>query len=88
MLVANIPQKQLLLCVLLVLVNIKVCLVNIDMYDINKLQNLKDKIELMDKCHQIEILKLLIQSSVIYSENNSHPRRVQTFNEAAGTRPS
>jgi hypothetical protein len=41
------------------------------MYDINRLQNLKDKIESMDKCHQIEILKLLIQSSVIYSENNN-----------------
>lgn len=41
------------------------------MYDINKLQNLKNKIESMDKCHQIEILKLLIQCSVIYSENNN-----------------
>lgn len=38
---------------------------------ITRLQNIKDLIEIMNKCQQIEILKLLIKSSVSLSENSN-----------------
>jgi len=38
---------------------------------IARLQNIKDLIEIMNKCQQIEILKLLIKSSVSLSENSN-----------------
>ena len=40
--------------------------------NVNKLQNIKENIEIMNKCYQLEILKLLKdESSVIISENNN-----------------
>ncbi len=41
------------------------------MTDITKLQNIKETIENMDKCHQIEILKIFINNSVILSKNSN-----------------
>ena len=38
---------------------------------INKLQDIKDKIENMNNSYQIEILKLLIKEKAIISENNN-----------------
>lgn len=36
-----------------------------------KLHNIKEVIEQMDKCHQIEILKILVNNSSVISENNN-----------------
>lgn len=36
-----------------------------------KLHNIKEVIEQMDKCHQIEILKILVNNSILISENNN-----------------
>ena len=41
------------------------------MTDIARLQKIKDIIEYLNKCHQIEILKLLINNSAIVSENSN-----------------
>ena len=41
------------------------------MTDIDRLQKIKDIIENMNKCHQIEILKLLVNNSAPVSENNN-----------------
>tara|TARA_Y100000389_G_scaffold150951_1_gene150615 strand:- start:13716 stop:14036 length:321 start_codon:yes stop_codon:yes gene_type:complete len=36
-----------------------------------RLQNIKELIEDMDKCHQIEILKIFINNSTVVSENTN-----------------
>jgi hypothetical protein len=41
------------------------------MSNIDKLQNIKETIELMNKCHQVEILKILKKESITMSENNN-----------------
>ena len=41
------------------------------MSDVIRLQKIKDIIEGMNKCHQIEILKLLVNNSAIISENSN-----------------
>lgn len=41
------------------------------MSNMDRLQKIKDIIESMNKCYQTEILKLLIQNSVVLSENSN-----------------
>lgn len=41
------------------------------MTDTSKLHNIKEVIEQMDKCHQIEILKIFVNNSSVISENNN-----------------
>ena len=41
------------------------------MVNISRLQNIKDTIEDMNKCHQIEILKIFLNNSSVISENSN-----------------
>jgi hypothetical protein len=41
------------------------------MLDTTKLHTIKETIEDMEKCHQIEILKILVKNSIVISENNN-----------------
>jgi hypothetical protein len=51
--------------------NLKFILLFVNMAYICKLHNIKEVIEQMDKCHQIEILKILVNNSSVISENNN-----------------